>query len=45
MSIKIELEEDTGSIMHTAVLYWVNYGVSFTDAEKFKGKHCLRMKK
>lgn len=36
--------EDTGSIMHYGVLAYVLNGVSFTDAEKFKGKHCLRAK-
>lgn len=36
--------EDTRSIMHYGVLAYVLNGVSFSEAEKFKGKHCLRSK-
>ena len=44
-TLSLQHVEDTGSIMNTAVLYWVSYGVSFSEAERFKGKHCLRAKK
>lgn len=36
---------DTTSIMHSGVLYYALNGLSFSDAERFKGKHCLRNKK
>ncbi len=32
------------TIMNSAVLSLVNNGVSFSEAEQFKGKHCLRAK-
>jgi hypothetical protein len=44
-TLSLQHVEDTGSIMHYGVLAYVLNGVSFSDAEKHKGKHCLRAKK
>ena len=43
-TLSLSHTEDTGSIMHYGVLAYVLNGVSFSDAEKFRGKHCLRAK-
>jgi predicted Zn-dependent protease len=36
---------DTTDVMHTGVLYYALNGLGFSESEKFKGKHCLRIKK
>lgn len=43
-TLSLNHSTDTGSIMHSGVLYYALNGLSFSEADKFKAKHCLRAK-
>jgi hypothetical protein len=43
-TLSLNHSTDTGSIMHSGVLYYALNGLGFSESEKFKAKHCLRVK-